>query len=81
MRASRLAGADHLFGLLLAVAEHDHVIGIPDRDRGSAPGVSGTEAGGLVADPGGLLQPVQRDVQQARADRTALCAVPSWRAW
>jgi hypothetical protein len=61
-----------LSGLLLAVAEHDHVIGIPDRDRGSAPGVPGTEAGGLVADPGGFLQPVQRDVQQARRNRAAL---------
>ena len=28
-----------LLGLLLAVAEHDHVVGVPDRDRG-APTVS-----------------------------------------
>src|SRR5712692_10414868 len=28
-----------LFGLLLAVAEHDHVVGVPDRDRGPSLGV------------------------------------------
>ena len=55
-----------LDGLLLAVAEHDHVIGVPDRDRGTRPSLPGMRAGGPVADPGGLLQPVQRDVQQAR---------------
>ena len=55
-----------LGGLLLAVAEHDHVIGVPDRHRGPGNGVPGTGAGGPVADPGGLLQPVQRDVQKAR---------------
>ena len=53
-------------GLLLAVAEHDHVIGIPDRDRGTRHGLPGVNTGGLVTDPGGLLQPVQRDVQKAR---------------
>jgi len=55
----------NLFGLLLAVAEHDHVVGVPDRDRGACHGFPGVGAGGLAADPGGLLQPVQRDVQQA----------------
>ena len=59
-------------GLLLAVAEHDHVVGVPDRDRGAWLGGPGLLAAGVVTDPGGLLQPVQRDVQQARADRTAL---------
>ena len=54
-----------LFGLLLAVAEHDHVVGVPDRDRGPSLGAPGAQAASPVADPGGLLQPVQRDVQQA----------------
>jgi hypothetical protein len=53
-------------GLLLAVAEHDHIIGVPDRYRGTCHGFPGVDAGGLVTDPGGLLQPVQRDVQEAR---------------
>jgi hypothetical protein len=42
------------------------VIGVPDRHRGTGHGLPGMDAGGLVPDPGGLLQPVQRDVQQAR---------------
>ena len=54
-----------LFGLLLAVAEHNHVVGVPDRDRGPSLGAPGAQAASPVADPGGLLQPVQRDVQQA----------------
>ena len=54
-----------LAGLLLAVAEHGHVVGVPDQDRGTWLGFPGPGAGGLVTDPGGLLQPVQRDVQQA----------------
>jgi hypothetical protein len=56
-----------LLGLLLAVAEHDHVIGVPDRHRGTRCGFPGVNAGGLLPYPGGLLQPVQRDVQQPRA--------------
>src|ERR1035441_10842410 len=68
-----------MLGLLLAVAEHDHVIGVPDRDRGPWPGGPGARAGGLVTAPGGLLQPVQRDVQQARADHAALRS--SLRGW
>jgi hypothetical protein len=61
-----------LSGLFLAVAEQGHVIGVPDRHRGAWHDLPGASAGGLVADPSGLLQPVQRDVQQARADHAAL---------
>ena len=57
-----------LDSLLLAVAEHDHVVGVPDHDRGTWHGVPGPLAGGHITDPGGLLQPVQRDIQQARGN-------------
>ena len=48
------------------VAEHDQIVGVSDHDRGAWLGLPGTGAGGRVADPGGLLQPVQRDVQEQR---------------
>jgi hypothetical protein len=44
-------------GLPLGVAEHDHVVGVPDRNRGFPPGVPGARVAGPVPDPGGLLQP------------------------
>ena len=56
----------------LAVAEHDHVVGVSDQHRGTSPGIPGVLAGRSVTDPGGLLQPVQRDVQEQRADHAAL---------
>jgi hypothetical protein len=53
-----------LLGLLPGVTADDHVIGVPDQDRSPrhrcGPG-SGT--GGVVADPGGLLQAMERHVQ------------------
>jgi len=45
------------------VAEPDQVIGVSDQHRGTRFGVPGVLAEGDVSNPGGLLQPVQRDVQ------------------
>ena len=44
------------------------IVGVPDQHRG----VRSRPAFGVVADSGGLLHPVQGDVQQQRADHTAL---------
>jgi hypothetical protein len=50
------------------MAERDKIVGIPDQHRGIRP----RPTVGVVADSGGLLHPVQGDVQQQRADHTAL---------
>jgi hypothetical protein len=54
--------------VLPGVAERDEVVGVPDQHRGVRP----RPAFGVVADSGGLLHPVQGDVQQQRAGHTAL---------
>ena len=57
---------DTLFGLLTGVTQGDQVVGVSDHDRGPWLGLPGTGAGERVAHPGGLLQPVQRDVEEQR---------------
>ena len=80
---ARPRGASHsgeprldLRACCLAVAERDQVIGVPDHHRGTGSGIPGLAAGGLVADPGGLLQPVQRDIQRT-GEITPPWGVPS----
>jgi hypothetical protein len=51
--------------LLFGEAAGHEIIGVPDQDRGVVPRVVGVIAA-AVADSGGLLKAVQRDVQQAR---------------
>ena len=46
-----------LGGLLLAVAEHNHVIGVPDRHRRPGYGIPGTGAGGPVRTPAASSSP------------------------
>ena len=58
--------------LLPGVAEDDEVVGVPDRCRAALRDPSAPPAALLVPDSGGLLHPVQGDVQQQRADHTAL---------
>ena len=56
-----------LLGLLPGVAQGEHIVGVPDQDRGVVPRVVGVVTlAAAVADSGGLLKAVQRDVQQAR---------------
>ena len=57
--------------LLPGVAEGDEIIGVSDQDRAARRDPPGVLAGG-VAGSGGRLHPVQGDVQQHRADHTAL---------
>jgi len=57
---------------LPGVAERDEIIGVPDNRWGAHRHPTGVSAGRAVADPGGLLHPVQGDVQQHRANHTAL---------
>jgi hypothetical protein len=58
-----------LFGLLPGMAAGDHVVGVPHKDRSSSDGMNPVVA---VSNSCGLLQPMQRHVQQQRADHTAL---------
>ena len=57
-----------LFGFLPGVAEGGQVIGVSDQHRAARRRHGGIAAGVLVADPGGVLHPVQGHVQQAWAD-------------
>jgi hypothetical protein len=57
--------------LLPGMAERDEIIGVPDQDRAAFPDHPGMFAGG-VPGTSDLLHPVQSDVQQQRADYTAL---------
>jgi hypothetical protein len=52
-----------LLGLFLGVAQGDHVIGVDHQGRASAFRASWIAR--LVADSGRLLQPVERDIQEA----------------
>ncbi len=63
-------GSD-LLSLLPGVTARHQIIGVPDQHRAARHRFSGASAG-VVADPGGLLQPVQRDVQEQRTDHAAL---------
>jgi len=53
-----------LFRLPLAVAERDQVICVADHRRGTRRDLTGVNTGQAVPDSGGLLQPVQGDVQE-----------------
>jgi hypothetical protein len=57
-----------LLGLVPGVAEGDEIVGVSDQHGGARPRPSI----GVVADSGGLLHPVQGDVQQHGADHPAL---------
>jgi len=57
--------------LLPGVAQDDEIIGVPDRCRAARHDPTGVLAGG-VAGSGDLFHPVQGDVEQQRADHTAL---------
>ena len=61
-----------LLGLLPGMAAGDQVIGVPDHDGTTGPGIPGTLARGDIPDPCGLLQPVERHVQHQWTDDTAL---------
>src|SRR6266487_348268 len=61
-----------LLGLPLGVTAHNKIISVPDQDRGFRFRLAGIPAGGLVPDPCGLLQPMECDVHQQRADHAAL---------
>jgi hypothetical protein len=52
-----------LFGLPLAVTGDDEVVGITHQNRGGRPRPPDVGGAGLVAHPGGVFEPVQRDVQ------------------
>ena len=54
--------------LLPGVAERNEIIGVPDQHRAALHHSPGLAAGRVVADSGGHLHPVQRDVQQHGAD-------------
>jgi hypothetical protein len=60
-----------LLSLLPGVAAGDKVVGVPDQRRVALFEVVGVNAA-PVADSGGFLKSVQRDVQQDRADDPAL---------
>ena len=61
-----------LFGLLPRIAADHHVIGVPHQNRCSRNRIPGVHTGQLVADTGGLLQAMQRNVHQQRTDHPAL---------
>jgi hypothetical protein len=54
-----------LFGLLSGVTAGDQIVGVP-RQRWAVAGQFSGVAAGSMPDPSGLLQPVQRDVQEQR---------------
>jgi hypothetical protein len=56
-----------LFGLFPRVAQGDQVIGISDHHRACGHGVTDMGAG-QIPHPGGVLHPVQRDVEQQRGN-------------
>jgi hypothetical protein len=53
-----------VFGLLLGIAEGDHVIGVPDQRRGAT--FRPLRIAAFVSDSCRLFQPMQRNVQQQR---------------
>ncbi len=52
-----------LLSLVFGMTQGDQVVGVPDQDRGVQHRLTGMSAGLLVADPSGLLHPVQRHVE------------------
>jgi hypothetical protein len=61
-----------LSGLPLGMAAHNKIVSVSDQDRAIRFGLTGPHAGGLIPDPCGLFQPMERDVHQQRTDHTAL---------
>ena len=61
-----------LFGLHATAAHHHEIIREPHRCGAALLDPPGISAGRVVADPGGLLQPVQGHVKQQRTDHPAL---------
>src|SRR5207245_659594 len=61
-----------LLCLPLAVAARNTIVSVSDQDRGVRSSFTDMRAGGLIPNPCGLLQPMERDVHQQRADHTTL---------
>jgi hypothetical protein len=61
----------YALGLLSGETAGHKIVGVPDRNRGVIPRTVGVVAV-AVADSGGLLKAVQRDIQQDGADDPAL---------
>jgi len=56
----------------LGVTQGDQIVGVPENCRAARHRLTGMNTGRLVADPSGLLHPVESNIEQQRADHPAL---------
>jgi hypothetical protein len=61
-----------LLGLLPGVAQGEHIVGVPDQDRGIRHRFPGIFAGGAIANSSGLFHAMQGHIHQRGTDHTAL---------